>query len=422
MQSREFSRNILGAIGVALALSTTPSTDAASAIDDALQGFSAARLQRVTQGLQGWVDRKEVPGVVTIIARHGRIVQTNALGWQDMESKIPMRGDTIFRLASMSKPITAVATMMLVEEGKIRLDDPLEKWLPELANRRVSRKADGSMDDTYPSPRSITVLDLLTHRSGLPSGFTGGSMLGVGDPPDEWIRRLGTLPLNYEPGTRWNYGLNFEVLGVLIARVSGMNFADFLQTRLFEPLGMKDTGFWVTPEKRSRFAVNYERDPKTGDYEVSHVGPPELWVRPPIFPSGGSGLVSTAEDYRKFAQMLVNDGKLGNVRILSRNSTELMTTDFLTPEQRKAESFPFGRDGNLNWETWGFGLGMSVLKDPTKLNSLGSVGSFRWPGYFGVSWIGDRKEDLVLILMIQDAGAEKIMADFSTLAYQAIDD
>jgi len=388
-------------------------------------GLSAERLQRVTQRLEDWVARGDIPGVVAIVARNGQIAQVNVVGWQDKNTKIKMRRDTIFRLASNTKHITAVATMMLFEEGKLRLDDPIEKWIPELAHPTVLRNPKGALDDARPAARSITIVDLLTHRSGLTNAYgeknntplenalnkqLGGPLGNY--PPDEWIKRLGALPLAYEPGARWNYGNSFDVLGVLIARVSGMTFPDFLRMRLFEPLGMKDTGFWVSDEKLDRLATC----PSCGlvMYGTPNVSDPARggrWSRAPIFPSGGGGLVSTADDYFKFVQMLLNHGKLGGTRILSRKSVELMTSNFLTPEQRTS----YTSEGE------GVGLGMYVIEDVTKLPALGSRGSFYGGGAFGPAWLADPKEGMALILMSQSGWNPQLNADFFNLAYQAID-
>ena len=252
----------------------------------------------------------------------------------------PMRRDTIFRIASMTKPITAAATMILVEECKLRLDEPVDRLLPELADRRVLKRLDGPLDDTVPANRPITVRDLLTFRMGFglmmapPDDYPilkamNEQQLGhraaepVADAaPDEWMRRLGTLPLMYQPGERWMYHTGSDVLGVLIARASGQPLETFLRERIFEPLGMKDTGFSVPAAKLDRLATCYQVNPETGALEVFDDAEAAKWSRPPAFPSGGGGLVSTVDDYLAFGQMMLNKGKHGNERILSRPAVE----------------------------------------------------------------------------------------------------
>ncbi|MBY0510074.1 MAG: beta-lactamase family protein, partial [Rhodospirillaceae bacterium] len=271
-------------------------------------GFSKNGLKAVTSTLEPFVAKEESVGLVTLLYRHGEIAQINTLGWQDREAKIPMAEDTIFRMASMTKPMTSVAAMMLIEDGKLSLTDAVDKWLPELAHRKVLLSPESKLTDTEPALRPITVLDLLTHRSGMSYNFTTGGPLGqaladsLGDPldpkrpPDDWMKELGKLPLVYQPGERWHYGVSTDVLGVLIARVSGMSFPDFLQQRLFAPLGMTDTGFHVPEEKAARVAAVYGFDQNWKRVR----DPLQPRTAPPTFASGGGGSMSTAQDYLKF--------------------------------------------------------------------------------------------------------------------------
>ena len=408
-------------------------------------GFSKARLQVVTERLEPFVAKEEAVGLVTLLYRRGEIAQVNTLGWQDREAKIPMARDTIFRMASMTKPMASVAIMMLIEEGKLNLTDSVEKWLPELADRKVLRAPDGNLSDTEPASRAITVLDLLTHRSGLSYNFTADGPLakaiadGLHDPlnpdltPDAWMKELGALPLIYQPGVRWHYGLSTDVLGVLIARVSGISFPDFLAQRIFTPLGMHDTGFHVPPEKAARVGTVYGFD-----QAFKRVRDPiQPRTAPPKFASGGGGSMSTADDYLKFGRMLLGRGKLGDTRILSRRSVELMTTDWLTPAQR-ANPF-FGMDF---WGGQGFGLGLSIV-DNVARHSFGGVaskGSFSWGGAYGTWWQADPAEDMIAIYLVQNAanllnvtaqmmetmasrrGVETSVFAFQTEAYRAIED
>ena len=262
-------------------------------------------------------------------------MHVDAIGMKALGGNDPMRRDTIFRIASISKPITAAATMILVEECKLRLDEPVDRLLPELANRRVLKRLDGQVDDTVPAKRPITVRDLLTFRMGLgiimamPGTYpiqkaaADLGLLGMGRPepaspltPDEWLRRLGTLPLVHQPGERWMYNMGSYVLSVLIARASGQPLEAFLRERIFEPLGMKDTGFSVPPNKLDRLATFYMVNPATGALVLDDDVKNSQWARPPAFPDGGGGLVATVDDFLAFGQMLLNKGKHGRERIL----------------------------------------------------------------------------------------------------------
>jgi CubicO group peptidase (beta-lactamase class C family) len=392
-------------------------------------GFSPSRLKHLTTGMQGYIDRGIVAGVHTLIHRRGTLAHSDVLGWQDEEAKTPLRRDTIYRIASMSKPITCVAALMLMEEGRFRLEDPIDKWLPELANRRVLKNPAGSLEDTYPAPRPITVEDLLTQRPGLASGLGGAegpmvaALAGLRDAGnmDEWLARVGKLPLVAAPGEQFIYGAAHDILGHLVARVSGMSYADFLQTRLFGPLGMVDTAFWVPKEKLSRLSVAYGFDAVSGKKSVSDAPTQTRVTAPPKIASGAGGLVSTGDDYLKFGRMLLGHGRLGDVRILSRKTVELMTTDFLTPEQRK---MPFFGDTEF-WKGQGYGLGVSVTDNIAQRREPASEGQYGWNGAFGTLWVNDPKEEMTAILMIQTAFAEtsaRIQRDFRMWVYQAIDD
>jgi CubicO group peptidase (beta-lactamase class C family) len=398
-------------------------------------GLSRARLLRLRTIMTGYVERGEVPGILTLVSRHGE-VHVDAVGNKSLDGPEQVTRDTIFRLASMSKPITAAAAMVLAEEGKLRLDDAVEKWLPELANRKVLKRIDAPLDETVPAHRPITVRDLLTFTMGFgllltPTGeypiLKAANELQIGmrpasQPqanPDEWIRRLGTLPLMSQPGERWLYGTGSNVLSVLIARVSGQPLETFLRERLFEPLGMKDTGFSVPADKLDRLASCYILNPATGTLELFDGVQQSQWGRPPIFPSGATGLVSTLDDYLAFGQMLLSQGRHGSERILSRLSVEAMTTDQLTPAQKAVSSLLPVLPGFF--ETHGWGFGVSVV---TRRDDIASVpGRFGWDGSLGTSWFCDPKEDLVGILLTQRfISSFDLYRDFWTLAYQAIDD
>ncbi len=399
-------------------------------------GLSRARLGRMHEVMAGYVERGEVPGLVTLVSRRGE-VHVDAIGMKAVSDSDPIRRDTIFRISSMTKPITAAATMILVEECKVRLDEPVDRWLPELAGRKVLKRLDGPLDDTVPANRPITLRDLLTFRMGFgqmmapPDAYpilkaASEQQIGMGPPspsmlpaPDEWMRRLGRLPLMHQPGERWMYNTGSDVLGVLIVRVSGQPLETFFQERIFEPLGMKDTGFSVPTPKLDRLATSYWTDPESGELAVYDEAEGGQWSRSPAFPSGAGGLVSTIDDYLAFGQMMLNQGKHGNERILSRLSVETMTTDQLTPEQKAVSGLVPGY-----FDSHGWGFGVSVV---TRRDDVAAVpGRYGWDGGMGTSWYSDPREEMVTILMTQRAWTSpsppNACLDFWTSAYQAIDD
>jgi CubicO group peptidase (beta-lactamase class C family) len=397
-------------------------------------GLSRARLARMHDVMAGYVERGDVPGLVTLVSRRGE-VHVDVIGTQALGDSPPMRRDTIFRISSMTKPIMAAATMILVEECKLRLDEPVDALLPELAERQVLKRLDGPLDDTVPAKRPITVRDLLTFRMGFgqmmapPDAYpillaANEQKIGMGPPnpsampaPDEWLRRLGSLPLMHQPGEQWMYNTGSDVLGVLIARASGQPLETFLRERLFEPLGMKDTGFSVPAASLDRLATSYWTEPASGKLTVYDESRGGQWSHPPAFPSGAGGLVSTIDDYLAFGQMMLSQGKHGGARILSRLSVELMTTDQLTPEQKAVSGLFPGFFDSLGW-----GFGVSVI---TRRDDIAAVpGRYGWDGGLGTSWYSDPREDMVIILMTQSAWASPSPPNvyFWTLAYQAIDD
>lgn len=396
-----------------------------------LGGLSKTRLGRMHDIMAGHVERGELPGLVTLVSRYGEI-HVDVIGSQAIGGA-RMQRDTIFRISSMTKPVTAAAAMILVEQCRLRLDDPVDHWLPELGDRKVLRAIDAELDDTVPARRAITLRDLLTFRLGLgmipvfpdrypiqkaiaEAGFAPGPVF-PSFPPDELMRRYGSLPLICQPGERWLYNTGTEILGVLIARVAGTTLSEFLRERIFSPLGMKDTAFYTPETSQARFATAYARDHATQQLKVFDDPATGKFSSPPVFENGSAGLVSTADDFNAFAQMMLNGGRLGDERILSRPSVELMMTDQLTPEQ-KAGSEIFFSD-NRSW-----GMGLSVF---TKRDDLcNGPGRFGWDGGYGTSWYSDPKENLTGILLTQrlmdSPQPPRVMVDFWTSAYQAIDD
>jgi len=378
--------------------------------------------------MAGHVDRGAAPGLVSAISRRGE-VHIDVVGSTALDGSQAMQADTIFRISSMTKPITAVATMILLEECVLRIDEPVDRLLPELADRRVVRRIDAPVDDTVAAQRAITVRDLLTFRMGF-GGYFGPCpvndaaaplQLSVGPPqpalppePDEWMRRFSTLPLMCQPGERWLYHTGADVLGVLISRAAGQPFETFLRQRVFEPLGMKDTGFWVPAADVGRLATSYTTNPETGGLEL-YDEPGGQWSSPPAFPSGGAGLVSTATDYLAFAQMLLRGGG----PILSRPSVESMTTDHLTSEQKALSGF---FPGDFDARGWGFGVAVVTRREL----AAGPVGQYGWDGGLGTIWRNDPSEQMVTVLLTNAAWTSprppNIALDFLTGTYAAIDD
>lgn len=391
-------------------------------------GLSADRLARLHEIMAAHVEAGHAPGLVSVVSRRGE-AHVDVIGETAADNGDPMRRDTIFRISSMTKPITAVATMILLEECAVRLDEPVDRLLPELADRRVVRRIDGPVDDTVPARRPITVRDLLTFRMGF-GGYVGPCPvndaaapleLSVGPPrpalppePDEWMRRFSTLPLMFQPGERWLYHTGADVLGVLIARASGQPFAAFLRDRIFQPLGMHDTGFSVPAADVNRLATSYLTDPETGALRV-YDAPEGQWSTPPAFPSGGAGLVSTADDFLPFAEMLLR----GGAPVLSRPSVETMTTDHLTPAQKAVSGF-FPDD--FDARGWGFGVGVVTRRE----GPAAPVGQYGWDGGLGTIWRNDPSEQLAAILLTNVAWTAPrppgIALDFLTGAYAAITD
>lgn len=382
-------------------------------------GFDREALGQVPTAMQAMLDQGALSGMVTLVWRRGEVVQVNALGYRDLAAKAPMQRDTLFRIASMTKPVTSVATMMLVEEGKLKLDDPITRWIPELSDMQVLKDAAGPLDQTYPASRDITVEDLLTHRAGLAYAFTSvgpiahahektlGPPLGYGVTPDWWLQKLGTLPLSYPPGERFHYSHATEVLGFLLARLEGKTLGEVLRDRIFAPLGMHDTDFWMPAEKADRMAKLYKAPVDGGPLEdVSWPEPPQRFD----FEAGGGGLISTADDYLKFARMMLGGGEVDGVRLLKPETVERMRANRLTEEQRS-----HGFLGMPFWLSQGFGLGVSMILDSEKHQWMGAggEGAFGWPGAFGTWWQADPTEDMILIFLIQDSmplGPEAVTA------------
>jgi CubicO group peptidase (beta-lactamase class C family) len=404
------------------------------------RGFSPTGLRKMRDVLARHVDSGKIPGLVALVSR-GDQTHVETIGTMRHDGGPPMRRDTIFRMASTSKPVTVAAAMILLDECRLRLDDPVQQWLPELADRRVLTRIDSPLDDTVAARRPITVRDVLTSTFGIGMDMTalGTPIMGaifeqgltpnLPEPmpePDEWLRRLGALPLMHQPGERWQYHIGNDLLGVLVARASGQTFETFLAERLFEPLGMKDTGFHVPGDKIDRLPPLYAPDPQTGEFHVWDDASSGRWSQAPAFAGGGGGLVSTADDYHAYFRMLLNNGMHGSERILSRAAVQLMTTNQLTPEQNAARnamardnvhiSFGQGQHGG-----WGYGMAVRTYR-----GDYANIGQFGWDGGSGTSTYADPGEQLTGILLTQ-VGASvpdsiRAMHDFWTTVYQSVDD
>jgi CubicO group peptidase (beta-lactamase class C family) len=393
-------------------------------------GFSADRLERISKAVQKDIDDKRIAGAVTLVMRHGQVAFFKAQGMQDRENNKPMRQDTIFRICSMSKPITSAAVMILYEEGYFLLEDPISKYLPEFKNPKVLVKPpNGGATYTIPAAHEITIRDLLRHTSGLTYAWNedlgplykeanvASGILPYDGTIGDSVNRLAKLPLLFSPGDRWEYGLSVDVLGRLVEVVSGKRFDEFLRTRIFEPLGMKDTYFFPPDDKLDRLATAYtyyadkglNRFPDTpiteGSFSYSadypYHGPKKLF-------SGGAGLNSTAPDYARFCQMMLEGGKLGNVRILSRKSVELMTHDQLGKISANED----------------FGLGFGIAGGKTPLSELGTPGSYNWGGFFYTAFSIDPKEQMIVVFMgqLHPSGDLTLDQQVDELAYQALND
>ncbi|MFC9816384.1 serine hydrolase domain-containing protein [Streptomyces virginiae] len=400
-------------------------------------GFSAAGLRRLREVLARHVDSGKIPGLVALVAR-GEETHVEAIGTMRHDGGAPMRRDTIFRMASTSKPVTVAAAMALLDDCRLRLDDPVDPWLPELADRRVLERPDGPLEDTVPARRPITVRDLLTSTFGLGTDFellhapiraatferTDYSVAsGPAPEPDEWMRRLGELPLSYQPGQRWQYDLANEVLGVLVSRVAGRSLEAFLRERVLDPLGMKDTAFHVPAGKIDRLPPLYGPDPRTGEFLVWDEAAGGRSSRPPAFQGAGGGLVSTVDDYHAYFRMLLDHGMHGTERILSRPAVELMTTNRLTPEQQAARTAMYSNIAHLaagQGRHGGWGFGMAVR---TGRGDYAPPGQFGWDGGTGTTAYADPAGRVTGILLTQvgmsTPDSARLIHDFWTTLYQA---
>jgi len=405
-------------------------------------GMSRARLARLDEVMKRrYVDSGDLPGILTQVHRKGELVHTGVAGHMDLERSKPMQEDAIFRIYSMSKPITSVALMMLVEEGALGLDDAVHTHIPEWKDLGVYASglptllanAPPSFITTTPV-RPMKVVDLVTHTSGLTYGFmmrtsvdaayrklkindfqTPGGLSGM-------IGQLAELPLDFSPGTAWNYSVSIDVMGYLVEKLSGMSFGEFLRTRLFEPLGMTDTAFYVPPEKIERFSSCYQPK-KGGGLTLQDDAGKSTYAKPPVLESGGGGLVSTIHDYMRFCRMMLNGGALDGVQILSPKTVELFSLNHLPDGQQLADMSPPGLFSEAGYSGIGFSIGCGVNVDVAKTRLPGTLGEYFWGGAASTAFWIDPKEDLAVVFMTQVMGTDArltLRRDLRTLVYSAM--
>ena len=388
-------------------------------------GFSTERLARIREMVQRHMDGHEISGAVTLVARNGKVVHFEAHGLADVETKKPMSKDSLFWMMSMTKPVVGTAVLMMMEEGKLHLTDPVSRFIPEFKSMKVAVMEDASggalapargtppLFYTIPASRELTIQDLLTHVNGLNAGGAASSAevmkiaLKAGEKLSDYVPRLATTPLDFQPGTRWQYSAlaAWDTLERVIEVITGQSFDRFARERIFDPLDMKDTGFVASPEQLKRFAVLY----RGTDGTLTKVENKPIWLNNPSYFSGGGGLMSSAEDYLQFGQMLANRGELNGKRLLGPKTVELMSSVFVP------DTLPGRAKGR------GFGLSVQVITDHIAANTPISNGSFGWDGAYGTHFWVDPKEKLVGLFMIQLSGPKPSMnLDFETAVMQAL--
>jgi CubicO group peptidase (beta-lactamase class C family) len=394
-------------------------------------GFSSERLTNITRKMQEYVDNNNAPGFTTLVSRKGKVVHFETCGYRDVEAKLPVEKDTIFRIYSMTKPITSVALMQLYEHGKFQLNDPVKNYIPAFAETKVFTGMGLAGPQLVEQETPMTIQQLLNHTSGLSYGFF------YDNPIEEMYRhsafrrhdltlaekvtQMAEIPLVFQPGTKWNYSIATDVCGYLVEVISGMPFEEYLQKNIFDPLGMVDTAFHVAEDKLHRFAKLYQNVAEDGSFRefkgTPHI-PAQDFTKPTKSPSGGGGLTSTTEDYLKFCLMLLNKGEYNGVRIIGRKTLDYMTINHLAPEL-----LPFSLGDSVH-PGEGFGLGFSVITDPAFTSVINSVGTYEWGGAAATKFWIDPQEEIVCVLMTQlmDNHTIPFQKDFRVLTYQALID
>jgi CubicO group peptidase (beta-lactamase class C family) len=395
-------------------------------------GLSVNRIERVERWMREQVSNRRLAGVEVMINRRGYTAFHRCHGKRDLARNAEATPDTIYRIYSMTKPLTAVAIMMLYEEGRFQLDDPITRYLPTFADQRVFAGGGYGAVMTEPAMRDITFRDLLTHTSGLTYGFMQATPIdavyraqkldlpGSEEPLGDIMARLGKVPLIAQPGTEWNYSISTDVLGHLVAVISGRPFDEFLRERVIRPLDMVDTDFFVPSPKIDRFAANYKKGPD-GRVELLEDSPTTRFLQPSKAPSGGGGLVGTARDYMRFCQMLLRQGAHGSTRLLGRKTVELMTMNHLEGDMAAMGQPRFAES---NYHGIGFGLGFSVMLNPVKAQIVGSPGEYAWGGMASTAFWIDPLEDMAVVMMTQltPSSTYPIRRELRVLAYQSIID
>lgn len=390
-------------------------------------GLSSERLARITAVLKADIEAGRIPGAVIAVARRGKLVMFEAYGWRDKPQNLPMTTDTIFNIASMTKPMTAVGALMLYEQGKLLIDDPLAKYFPKFASMKLAVRDNGEPTaETVPATRPITIQDLMRHTSGLIYGGRGSTVVhklypagssaaALGFGGDEFMDKLATLPLLHQPGTVWDYGFGLDALGLVIEKISGQPLGQYLQSNLFAPLGMTDTVFSMPADKAERYARPLAADPDTGNAQTRT---PEL-TRPLRFECGGGCAASTASDYLRFAMMLMNRGRAGEARLLASRTVDYMLSDQLGANIRNLVG-----NADPTRADYGFGLGLAVRTTPGVVRMMGSVGQFSWPGASGTDWWADPKEELAVVYLSAAPGPIRwhYRQKINALVYQSIVD
>jgi CubicO group peptidase (beta-lactamase class C family) len=395
-------------------------------------GLDSKRLSRISQWMRLQTDQKRTGGIITMVSRRGQTAFLDMCGHADVERGKPMAKDTLFRIYSMTKPLTSVAIMMLYEEGRFQLDDPITRFIPAFKNQRVFTGASRGKIETTPATRDITFRDLLTHTSGLTYGFMESTAidamyrkLGVDFQTQETtlkeiVEKAASLPLIAQPGTRWNYSIATDVLGYLVEVVSGEPFEKFLIERVTRPLKMVDTDFYVPEAKHSRLAANYAPDGKGG---LALIDDPakSRYLRPRTVNSGGGGLVSTIGDYARFCQFMLNKGHLDGVRLLGRKTVELMTSNHLPGDMA---SMGAARFSETTYEGNGFGLGFAVMMDPARNQIVGTPGEFQWGGAASTSFWIDPAEEMFVVFLTQlmPSSTYPFRRELRVLSYQSVID
>ena len=390
-------------------------------------GLSSERLARIGETLKADIAAGRIPGGVIAIARHGKLVALDAYGWRDKEAGVAMTTDTIFNIASMTKPMTTVGALMLYEQGKLLIDDPLSKYFPKFSNMRVAVRDNGEPTvDTVPANRQITIQDLMRHTSGVIYGGRGNTLVhkmypaGSGDAARDYdgaafLDKLSSLPLLYQPATVWDYGFGLDILGLTIEKISAQSLGQYLQANLFAPLGMTDTGFSISAEKAARYAKPLPADPDTGKPQARS---PEL-TQPLKFECGGGCAASTASDYLRFATMLMNSGRSGEARLVGPRTVAYMLSDQLGSNIKNLVG-----NADPTRADYGFGLGLAVRTTSGVVRMMGSVGQFSWPGASGTDWWVDPKEELAVVYLSAAPGPIRwhYRQKINALVYQAIID